>query len=32
VFPPDRRRLPVDVSTLNRPRILDYERRGYRDY
>jgi spermidine synthase len=32
VFPRDRRRLPVDVSTLNRPRILDYERRGYRDY
>jgi spermidine synthase len=32
VFPRDRRRLRVDVSTLNRPRILDYERRGYRDY
>ena len=32
VFPRDRQRLPVDVSTLNRPRILDYERRGYRDY
>lgn len=32
VFPRDRRQVPVDVSTLNRPRILDYERRGYRDY
>ncbi len=32
VFPPDRRRVPVAANTLNRPRLLDYERRGYRDY
>lgn len=32
VFPRDRRRVPVDVNTLNRPRLLDYERRGYADY
>ena len=31
-FPPDRRRRPVAANTLNRPRILDYERRGYREY
>ncbi|MGH8997794.1 MAG: polyamine aminopropyltransferase [Acidimicrobiia bacterium] len=31
-FPPDRARRPVDPSTLNRPRILDYERRGWKDY
>jgi spermidine synthase len=31
-FPPDRRRVAVDVNTLNRPRLLDYERRGYMDY
>jgi spermidine synthase len=28
-FPVDRRRIPVRVSTLNRPAILDYERKGY---
>jgi spermidine synthase len=32
VFPRDRRRVPVEVNTLNRPRLLDYERRGYADY
>ena len=32
VFPPDRARRPVDPSTLNRPRILDYERHGWKDY
>ena len=31
-FPRDSRRVPVEVSTLNRPRILDYERRSYADY
>ncbi len=31
-FPPDRGRRSVAPNTLNRPRILDYERRGYRDY
>jgi spermidine synthase len=31
-FPPDRARVKVDVNTLNRPRLLDYERRGYLDY
>lgn len=31
-FPPDRARRAVAPSTLNRPRILDYVRRGYRDY
>ena len=31
-FPPDRARVMVDVNTLNRPRLLDYERRGYLDY
>ena len=30
VFPPDRRRLDVGPSTLNRARILEYQRRGYR--
>ena len=32
VFPPDRGRLDVDVSTLTSPRILDYERAGWRGY
>jgi spermidine synthase len=32
VFPPDRARRDVEPSTLNRPRILDYERRGWKDY
>jgi len=32
VFPPDRQRVDVDVSTLIRPRILDYERAGWQDY
>jgi spermidine synthase len=31
-FPPDRASRPVSPSTLNRPRILEYERRGYREY
>jgi spermidine synthase len=31
-FPADRARVEVDVNTLNRPRLLDYERRGYMDY
>ena len=31
-FPPDRGRLRVAPSTLNRPRLLDYERRGYVGY
>jgi spermidine synthase len=31
-FPPDRARVAVAPSTLNRPRLLDYERRGYRGY
>jgi spermidine synthase len=32
VFPPDRGPRPVEPSTLNRPTILDYERRGWKDY
>jgi spermidine synthase len=32
VFPLDRRRRDVGPSTLNRPRILEYHRRGWRDY
>ncbi len=32
VFPPDRARRPVEPSTLDRPRILDYERRGWQHY
>jgi spermidine synthase len=32
VFPPDRGRVPVEPSTLDRPRILDYERKGWRSY
>ena len=31
-FPPDRGPLQVAVNTLARPRLLDYERRGWRDY
>jgi spermidine synthase len=31
-FPPDRGPVPAAASTLNRPRILDYQRRGWQDY
>jgi len=31
-FPRDRRRIRLAPSTLNRPRLLDYQRRGYRGY
>jgi spermidine synthase len=31
-FPPDRARIALQPSTLNRPRILDYQRRGYQGY
>ncbi len=31
-FPPDRARIALEPSTLNRPRILDYQRRGYQGY
>jgi spermidine synthase len=31
-FPPDRRRIAVTPSTLNRPTLVEYERRGYRGY
>jgi spermidine synthase len=31
-FPPDRGRRAVEPSTLNRPKILEYERRGWKDY
>ncbi len=31
-FPPDRGRIAIAPSTLNRPRLLDYERRGYHGY
>ena len=31
-FPPDRRRIAARPSTLNRPRLLDYQRRGYKGY
>ncbi len=31
-FPPDRARLALKPSTLNRPKILDYQRRGYQGY
>ena len=31
-FPPDRGRLALEPSTLNRPRLLEYQRRGYRGY
>jgi len=32
VFPPDRGPRAVEPSTLNRPRILEYERQGWKDY
>ncbi len=32
VFPPDRQRLEVDISTLTDPRIVDYERAGWGGY
>ena len=32
VFPPDRARRPVDVSTLIDPTIVEYQRKGWRDY
>ena len=32
VFPRDVRRVPVEPSTLDRPRILDYARRGWQGY
>jgi spermidine synthase len=32
VFPADRRPLEVEPSTLMRPRIVDYERRGWHGY
>jgi len=32
VFPPDRARRPVDVSTLVDPKIVEYQRKGWRDY
>jgi len=32
VFPPDRAPRDVEPSTLIRPKILDYERRGWKDY
>ena len=32
VFPRDVRRLRVEPSTLDRPRILDYARRGWQGY
>ncbi len=31
-FPPDRGRIDVRPSTLNRPRLLDYQRHGYQGY
>jgi len=31
-FPPDRARRPVDVSTLVDPKIVEYQRMGWRDY
>jgi spermidine synthase len=31
-FPPDRGRIGVAPSTLNRPRLLDYQRRSYQGY
>jgi spermidine synthase len=31
-FPPDRARRPVEVSTLIDPTIVEYQRRGWRDY
>ena len=32
VFPPDRARRPVEVSTLIDPTIVEYQRKGWRDY
>lgn len=32
VFPPDRGPRTLEPSTLNRPRILEYERKGWKDY
>jgi spermidine synthase len=32
VFPRDSQPVPVEASTLDRPRILDYERRGWQGY
>ena len=32
VFPPDRARRPVDVSTLIEPSIVEYQRKGWREY
>ena len=32
VFPPDRPRLELEPSTLVRPRILEYEQRGWHNY
>ena len=32
VFPRDRRPMDAKASTLNRPVILDYQRREWRDY
>ena len=32
VFPPDRARRPVEVSTLIDPAIVEYQRKGWRDY
>lgn len=32
VFPRDIRRVPVEPTTLDRPRILDYARRGWQGY
>lgn len=31
-FPPDRGRRPVDVSTLIDPSIVEYQRKGWREY
>lgn len=31
-FPPDGARIAIAPSTLNRPRLLDYQRRGYHGY
>jgi spermidine synthase len=31
-FPPDRDRIALQPSTLNRPRLLEYQRHGYQGY
>lgn len=31
-FPPDRARRPVEVSTLIKPSIVEYQRKGWREY